>query len=66
MSTYIVYLAYIGHNLVENIMVLHQLGFFSEYFDHKMLKITTHAFWSLGLLTQLVYYLNRLRSNFRR
>ncbi|CAK58457.1 unnamed protein product (macronuclear) [Paramecium tetraurelia] len=66
MTTYSVYIFYFFFHLIENIMVIHQLGFFEKKFNHKLLKITSHTFWALGLLTQLIYYLNRLRSAFRR
>ncbi|CAD8144470.1 unnamed protein product [Paramecium pentaurelia] len=66
MTTYSVYIFYFFFHLIENIMVIHQMGFFEKKFNHKLLKIVSHTFWSLGLLTQLIYYLNRLRSAFRR
>ncbi|CAD8053403.1 unnamed protein product [Paramecium sonneborni] len=66
MSTYSVYVFYFFFHLLENIMVIHQMGFFEKKFNHQLLKILSHSFWTLGLLTQLVFYLNRLRSNFRR
>ncbi|CAD8056536.1 unnamed protein product [Paramecium sonneborni] len=66
MSTYSTYIFYFFFHLLENIMVIHQMGFFEKKFNHKLLKIVSHTFWTLGLITQLVYYLNRLRTAFRR
>ncbi|CAD8137250.1 unnamed protein product [Paramecium octaurelia] len=66
MSIYSVYIFYFFFHLIENIMVIHQMGFFGKKFNHKLLKIVSHTFWTFGLLTQLVYYFNRLRSAFRR
>ncbi|KAM3144516.1 hypothetical protein pb186bvf_003385 [Paramecium bursaria] len=65
-STYLVNIFNFLFHIVENLMVIHQLGFYEKQFNHKSLKIVSHSFWALGLVSQIAYYLNRLRWNFSR
>lgn len=65
-STYLVNIFNFLFHIVENLMVIHQFGFYGKQFNHKTLKIVSHSFWALGLISQIAYYLNRLRWNFSR
>lgn len=66
-TTYFVNFIFALFHLLMNLTVLRKIGFLDEsWIKYKRIKALTNIAWSIGLVVQLFFYINKLIQNFKK